>query len=178
MAAAARLSGCADGRDVLLWVVSQGRGLFSCRGRRPLPCAVLLLLLAAPAACTAVGPPQPQNWFVGTWADPDNDTITIRQDTVVQNQRDGRSLALDSSACDGAFSFTYAAWSRQTLTGLLPRQPGLGKSLSDLLVAPSYPVAVLHCGHGDQTYVLLNDRQLVAIYRDGDIGAVERLARR
>ena len=68
--------------------------------------------------------------------------------------------------------------SSQALTALLPRQPGLGKNLSDLLVAPTYPVAQLHCDHGDQTYVLLNDNQLVAIYRDGDIGAIERLARR
>ncbi len=119
-----------------------------------------------------------QNPFVGTWADPDNDTITVRQDTVVQNRPDGQSTAADDSTCGGVFSFGYVTWSRQTLTGLLPRQPGLRKNLSDLLVAPSYPVAVLHCGHGDQTYVLLNDRQLVAIYRDGDIGAIERLARR
>jgi hypothetical protein len=47
-----------------------------------------------------------------------------------------------------------------------------------LLVEPSYPVARLDCDRGDQTYVLLNDHQLVAIYRDGDIGAIDRLARR
>jgi hypothetical protein len=47
-----------------------------------------------------------------------------------------------------------------------------------LLVAPTYPVASLRCDRGDHTYVLLNDRELVAIYRDGDIGVVERLARR
>jgi hypothetical protein len=46
------------------------------------------------------------------------------------------------------------------------------------LVAPSYPVAVLRCDQGDHTYVMLNDHELVAIYRDGDIGVVERLARR
>jgi hypothetical protein len=38
-------------------------------------------------------------------------------------------------------------------------------------------VVRLDCDRGDQTYVLLNDRQLVAIYRDGDIGAIDRLAR-
>jgi hypothetical protein len=135
-------------------------------------------MLLEVVACTISEPPQVRNPFVGIWADPDNDTIAIRQDTVVQNRPDGQSAALDSSTCGGAFSFTYATWSRQALTGLLPRQPGLGKTLSDLLVAPTYPVAVLHCARGDQTYVLLNDRQLVAIYRDGDIGAVERLARR
>jgi hypothetical protein len=50
--------------------------------------------------------------------------------------------------------------------------------LSDALVEPSYQVAELDCDRGDQTYVLLNDRQLLAIYRDGDIGAIDRLARR
>ncbi|HEY3910262.1 MAG TPA: hypothetical protein VGM07_10265 [Stellaceae bacterium] len=160
---------------MLLWVVSQ---LSSYPGRGPFARAALMLLLAVASGCTAVPPPQAQNRLIGTWADPDNDTITIRQDTVVQNQRDGRSIALGSGACDGAFSFAYATWSRSVLTGLLPRQPGLDKNLSDMLVAPTYPVAVLHCGQGDQTYVLLNDRQLVAIYRDGDVGAIERLARR
>jgi hypothetical protein len=150
----------------------------SCRGRRPFPRVLLMLLLALPAACAAPQPPQVQNPFVGTWADADNDTITIRRDTIVQHQPDGRSTALDNNACNGAFSFAYATWSRRELSGLLPRQPGLSKDLSDLLVAPSYPVAVLHCDHGDQTYVLLNDRQLVAIYRDGDIGTIERLVRR
>ena len=50
--------------------------------------------------------------------------------------------------------------------------------MSDLLAEPSYPIAELDCDRGDQTYVLLNDRQIVAIYRDGDIGAIDRLARR
>jgi hypothetical protein len=61
---------------------------------------------------------------------------------------------------------------------MLPRQPNLSQNLSSLLVAPTYPVASLRCDQGDHTYVLLNDRELVAIYRDGDIGVVERLARR
>lgn len=137
-----------------------------------------MLLLAGVAACTTAHTRQTQNPFVGTWADPDNDTITIRQDTVVQHARDGGSTTLDNSTCNGRFSFAYATWSRGALAGLLPRQPGLDKNLSNLLPKPIYPVAVLHCGHGDQTYVLLSDRQLVAIYRDGDIGAVEPLARR
>jgi hypothetical protein len=136
-----------------------------------------MLLLAAPAACATPQPPL-QNPFIGIWADTDNDTITLRQDTVVQNQPDGQRTALDNSTCGGAFSFAYATWSSQALAGLLPRQPALSKNLSDLLVAPTYPVALLHCDRGDQTYVLLNDRELVAIYRDGDIGAIERLARR
>jgi hypothetical protein len=148
------------------------------RGRPRYRRVAALLLLAAPAACATQRPPPSQNPFVGIWSDPDNETITIRQDTVVQNQPDGRSIALGTDTCDGAFSFAYANWNRRALTGLLPRQPSLDRTLSDLLVAPVYPVAVLHCGNGDQTYVLLNEHQLVAIYRDGDVGAVERLARR
>ncbi|MGH7048404.1 MAG: hypothetical protein ACREE2_18660 [Stellaceae bacterium] len=148
------------------------------RGGRSFRLAIFVVLSGAIAGCATPPPAQPQNAFVGTWADADNDTIAIRPDTVVQNQPDGRRVPLDGGVCDGVFNFGYATRSRGALTSLLPRQPGLAKSLSDLLVAPVYPVAVLHCGGGDQTYVLLNEHQLVAIYRDGDIGAIERLARR
>lgn len=139
--------------------------------------AVLALTPVALFGCAAPQV-QPTNPFLGTWANADNDTVAIRQDTIVEHQPNGQPVALDSAACNGAFSFSYASSSTQALTALLPRQPNLAKNLSELLVAPSYPVAVLHCGEGDHTYVLLNDRELVAIYRDGDIGAVERLARR
>ncbi|MBV9200242.1 MAG: hypothetical protein JOY83_11030 [Alphaproteobacteria bacterium] len=85
---------------------------------------------------------------------------------------------LDKTSCRGVFRFAYGTKSREALTSLVPRQPELRQKLSDALVDPSYSVAELDCDRGDQTYVLLNDRQLLAIYRDGDIGAVERLARR
>ena len=147
------------------------------RSQRPFPRAFPIAALSALAACAAPQP-QVQNLFIGSWVTAENDAITIRADTVVVNQPNGQRAALDSSVCNGVFSFTYATWNSQTLAALLPRQPGLGKSLSDLLVAPTYPVAQLRCGHGDQTYILLSDSQLVAIYRDGDIGAIERLARR
>jgi hypothetical protein len=137
----------------------------------------MLIVAGAPLAC--VTPEKPvQNPFLGTWATADNDSVTIRQDTIVQTQPDGRSTALDKETCRGVFSFGYDTQSRQALTDLIVRQPDLRKKLSDLLVEPSYPVARLDCDRGDHTYVLLNDRQLVAIYRDGDIGAIDRLARR
>ncbi len=145
--------------------------------RRCVSAAVLTPIAAGLFAC-ATPPPPPQNPFVGTWTTGDNAAITIRQDTVVQHGADGQSTALDRGTCDGNFSFGYAVWNRAALTTLLPRQPNLDENLSELLPAPTYPVAVLHCDRGDHTYVLLNDRELVAIYRDGDIGVVERLARR
>lgn len=153
-----------------------GPVLFYCRTRRLCRRALPPLVAAVAAACAA--PQPPPSPFVGTWATADNDAVTIRADTVVENAPGGQSVPLDQSACNGTFSFGYAVWSRQQLVGLLPRQPGLDKNLSELLAAPSYPVAVLRCDHGDHTYVLLNDRELVAIYRDGEIGVVERLARR
>ena len=138
----------------------------------------LLILTGSPLACVTPEPTAARNPFVGTWATADNDSVTIRQDTIVQTQPDGHSTALDKNTCRGLFRFGYDTQSRQTLTDLIPRQPDLRKKLSDLLVEPSYPVARLDCDRGDQTYVLLNDRQLVAIYRDGDIGAIDRLVRR
>ena len=136
-----------------------------------------LALAAAPLACVTSEQPV-QNPFLGTWATAENDSITIRQDTVLQTQPDGRSTALDKATCHGVFRFAYDTKSRQALTDLIARPPYLRKKWSDLLVEPSYPVARLDCDRGDQTYVLLNERQLVAIYRDGDIGAIDRLARR
>jgi hypothetical protein len=140
--------------------------------------AVLTMIAIALFACAAPPSAPSRNPFVGTWANTGNDTITIRQDTVVEDQANGQSTPLGSRTCNGNFSFSYATWKREALAGLLPRQPNLDQNLSALLVAPTYPVAVLRCDQGDHTYVLLNDHELVAIYRDGDIGVVERLARR
>ena len=155
-----------------------GVSVLSGGSRKRFACTVgMLLLVAAVPACVAPEKPA-QNPFLGTWATADNDKVTIRQDTIVQTEPDGQSTALDKDTCRGVFHFGYETTSREALTGLIVRQPELRKKLADLLVEPSYPVARLDCDRGDQTYVLLNDHQLVAIYRDGDIGAIDRLARR
>jgi hypothetical protein len=139
----------------------------------------MVMLGAFPPACAGPSPPSPsRNSFIGTWATVDNNSVTIRQDTVIQTQPDGRTIALDPTTCQGVFRFGYDTKSREALTDLVSRQPGLRRKLSEMLVEPSYPVARLDCDRGDQTYVLLNDGELLAIYRDGDIGAIERLARR
>jgi hypothetical protein len=140
--------------------------------------ATPLIAAALLFACTASPPPsQAQNPFIGNWLTADNASITIRPDTIVQHQPDGESIVLDQRTCRGVFRFAYGTKSRQALTALVPRQPDLRQRLTDLLVEASYPVAELDCDRGDQTYVLLDDHQLVAIYRDGDIGAIDRLAR-
>jgi hypothetical protein len=138
----------------------------------------MAMIAAVPPACTLSPSSEVENPFIGTWITGENASITIRQDTVVQNQPDGRSTALDKNTCRGVFRFVYGTKTRQALTNLVSRQPELRQRLSDLLAEPSYPTAELDCDRGDQTYVLLNDRQIVAVYRDGDIGAIDRLARR
>jgi hypothetical protein len=145
--------------------------------RRIVRGTLVLIIAAIPLACTLSPPSQVENPFLGTWVTAENASIVIRQDTIVQNQPDGQSTALDKNVCRGVFRFAYGTKTRQALTDLVPRQPELRHRLSDLLVEPSYPTAELDCDRGDQTYVLLNERQLVAIYRDGDIGAIDRLAR-
>ncbi len=150
----------------------------SCRDRGLLTRSVLILVPFTLFACAVPQAQPPNNPFIGTWANAENDTIAIRQDTVVEKQPNGQATPLDSRTCNGAFSFSYSQRNREALTRMLPRQPNLSQNLSSLLVAPTYPVATLRCDQGDHTYVLLNDRELVAIYRDGDIGVVERLARR
>jgi hypothetical protein len=136
-----------------------------------------LLPAIAVTAC-ATPPAAPSNPFVGAWATSDNNTVALREDTVVESGPNGQTTPLGTGTCNGAFSFHYAVWRREALITLLPRQPGLSENLSELLTAPTYPVALLRCDQGDHTYVMLNNHELLAIYRDGDIGAVERLARR
>jgi hypothetical protein len=145
--------------------------------RRIVRGTAVLIIVAMPLACTLSPASQVENPFLGIWVTAESASIVIRQDTIVQNQPDGQSTALDKNVCRGVFRFAYGTKTRQALTDLVPRQPELRHRLSDLLVEPSYPTAELDCDRGDQTYVLLNERELVAIYRDGDIGAIDRLAR-
>jgi hypothetical protein len=46
-----------------------------------------------------------------------------------------------------------------------------------LLVKPEYPVAEVNCGDGYSAYVLLDDRDVLAIHRDREVAGIERLSR-
>ena len=118
------------------------------------------------------------NPFLGTWETAEHASITFRPDTVLQNPPAGPPQAFGEDTCGGVFRFRYTSKSREALAALIPRQPDVQGELSQLLPQPRYRVAELACDQGDQTYILLNDRELVAVYRDGDIGGIERLARR
>jgi hypothetical protein len=150
--------------------------------RRARQCAFLVLMATFPAACAMPPPPPaaalpPANPFLGTWADSDHDRITFRPDTVVLDTATGPGTPLGKATCNGVFRFAYASRTRAELTALIPQQQDVRDKLAKLLTRPQYRVAALGCYQGDNTYVLLGDHEIVAIYRDGDIAGLDRMTR-
>jgi hypothetical protein len=137
--------------------------------------ALLAFAAALPIGCAA--PEPPANPFAGAWMTTELQQIAFRADTILVNPPDAQPTAMGAESCSGAFRFGYARKSREALIGLAPHQPDLRGKLASLLVQPDYPVAELACGEGDSTYVLLGERDLVAIYRDRDIAGLDRLSR-
>jgi hypothetical protein len=144
------------------------------RGSGRLMRAIAVALIGVlPISCVT----QPRNPFLGTWTTPDNDRISFRGDTIVVAPKSGPSTVMSKAACPQDFRFGYSTMSREALASLIPHQADLRRKLSALLVRPDYPVAEMNCDQGFNAYVLLGDRDLVAIYRDGDIAGLDRFAR-
>jgi len=137
---------------------------------------VVALIAVLPAACVVPSPP-PKNPFVGAWNTAERSQIAFRDDTVVINPPDEPPTPMNAQSCPKGFDFRYGRKSRDALLALAAQQPDVSRRLAGILVQPEYPVAELRCDQGDNTYVLLNDRDLVAIYRDKDIAAIEQLTR-
>jgi hypothetical protein len=140
-----------------------------------LPRFLMLTFMAALTACAAVEPPA--NPFGGSWTTAERQQIAFQGTTILVNPPGAQATAMGAESCDGAFRFGYGRKSREALIGLVPHQPDVRGRLSSLLVLADYPVAELACGEGATTYVLLDERDLVAIYRDRDIAGIERLSR-
>ena len=91
------------------------------------------------------------------------------------NRRDGPPgsppTPLGAAVCEGRFRFGYNRKSREALLALTPQQPNLRRRLAAQLPGPEYHVAELTCGDGGTTYVLLGERDLLAIHHDRDIAA-------
>jgi hypothetical protein len=136
--------------------------------------AIMAALIAAlPLGCAT----ETANPFAGTWATRDNDRISFREDTVVVSPSRGQSTVMSRASCPKDFRFGYSTQSREALTQLVPGQADLRRKLAGLLVQPEYRVAQMNCDRGFNTYVLLDDRDVVAIYRDGDIAGLDRFSR-
>lgn len=136
---------------------------------------VWLAAAALPAACATPGPPP--NPFVGGWATAEHQEIAFQGDTVVLHPPGEAPSPMSAQSCSGAFRFDYGRKSREALLGLTPSQPDLKRRLERLLVRADYPVAELTCGEGASTYVLLDDRDLLAIHRDAGIAGIETMTR-
>jgi hypothetical protein len=143
--------------------------------RQAMRLAALGLAAMLPAACVA--PEGSTDPFAGAWTNGESHRIAFRDNTVVQQPANGPPTAMSNQTCGGQFRFGYGHKSREALLALTPQQPDLRDRLARLLVRPDYQVAELGCGEGDTTYVLLDDRDLVAIYRDAGIAGVEQLSR-
>lgn len=152
------------------------RTLLSDQPRPGAPRLLLLALLAALPACVTA-PPLPKNPFLGAWSTAEKSQIAFREDTVVINPPDSPPTPMSAQSCPQGFRFQYGRKSRDALLALAINQPDVTRKLGSLLMQPEYPVAELRCDQGDNTYVLLNDRDLVAIYRDKDIAGIEELSR-
>jgi hypothetical protein len=146
-------------------------------GQRPRGIALVLAALL-PAACTGpLAPPRPADPFVGTWNTAERQQIAFRDDTVVMSPPGLPPTPLGASVCEGRFRFDYARKSREALLALTPQQPELRQRLAAQLAVPEYSVAELTCGDGGTIYVLLGNRDLLAIHHDRDIANIERLSR-
>jgi hypothetical protein len=141
---------------------------------------LLTLALAAllPAACAGPAPPRlPANPFAGAWNTAERQQIAFRDDTVVMSPPGAPPTPLAAAVCEGRFRFGYDRKSREALLALTPQQPELRRRLAAQLAGPEYRVAELTCGDGGTTYVLLGERDLLAIHHDRDIANFERLSR-
>lgn len=137
----------------------------------------LVLAAALPAACAPATPFGPVNPFVGAWSTAERQQIAFRDDTVVMTPPGAPPTPLSAAVCDGRFGFRYDRKSRAALLAMTPQQPDLNRRLAGQLTVPEYNVAELTCGDGGTTYVLLGERQLLAIYRDRDIAGLASLTR-
>jgi len=134
-------------------------------------------LLALLPSCAFLEPGPPANPLLGTWSTADNDRVTFGPNSVVVTPNNAKPTAMGPGDCNGVFKIAYGRMQTAPFATLFPTQPDLETKLKNLLVKPEYPVADVTCDQGGTTYLMLDDHQLVAIYRDAGIGGVERLTR-
>lgn len=138
---------------------------------------VLILFALLPAACAdfAFGPtPNP---FIGAWTTTDHNKVSFNETTIELTSPDGKPTPITAAECGGGFHFIYGRMTRESIASLAAGQPDVDQKLTGLLGKPVYPVAELTCDRGTSTYVMLDDRDLVAVYRDRDVVGLDRMTR-
>jgi hypothetical protein len=136
--------------------------------------AIVAALL--PTACAFLEPSQ-SNPLIGNWATADRNQVTFLIDTVVLTPDKGAQTRLGPADCNGRYQLQYGRMSAAALENSFAAQPDLQVKLKQLLVNPDYPVADVTCDRGGTTYLMLDDRRLLAVYRDAGIGGTESYSR-
>jgi hypothetical protein len=139
--------------------------------------SVLILVALSPAACADFRFGYAPNEFLGAWTTEDQGKVSFTDDTVALTSPDGKPTPVSVAECNGGFSFRYGRMTRESITGIAAAQPDVGQKLSGLLTGSVYPVAELTCDRGTSTYVMLDDHDIEAIYRDRDVVGLDRMTR-
>ena len=139
------------------------------------PLALMLLTLASSGCALLEGPPA--NPLIGTWATADRNKVTFAAEAVIVTPDKGAPTTMSKAECNGVYTLAYGRMQTAPLKQLFPKQADLTGQLNRLLVKPEYPVAEVTCDRGGTTYLMLDDGQVLAIYRDGAVGGIERMTR-
>jgi hypothetical protein len=139
----------------------------------------LLVVLAAlpPAGCIFFPSEPSPSPLIGTWTTPDRNKVTFRPDAVVVAPEKGPTTTINTAECNGVYKLAYGRMQTAPLKQAFAKQADLESKLQVILVKPEYLVADVTCDRGGTTYLLLDDREMLAIYRDAGVGGIEHLTR-
>ena len=137
-------------------------------------CGLLGTVLAGACAFPGDRPPSP---LIGNWSTQEHNQVTFRDDTVVITPDKGKPMTMGPGECNGLYKLQYGRMMTASLQQSFPSQPDLQSKLKQLLNQPEYPVADVTCDHGGTTYMMLDDRRMIAVYRDSGVGGVEAYSR-
>lgn len=137
---------------------------------------ILAVLTPLLLACCVPGAPPP-NPIIGNWTTPDHNQITLRDDAVIITPDKGKPQTLGPGDCAGVYKLQYGRMMTASLQQSFPTQPDLQSKLKQLLTRPEYPVADVTCDRGGTTYLMLDERRMIAVYRDSGVGGLETYSR-
>jgi hypothetical protein len=129
-----------------------------------------------PTACALLEPPQVSP-LIGNWATADRNQVTFLADSVVLTPDKGTQTKLGPADCNGRYQLQYGRMSTAALENAFASQPDLQVKLKQMLVNTDYPVADVTCDRGGTTYLMLDNRRMLAVYRDAGVGGTESYSR-
>jgi len=136
--------------------------------------AIAMLFLTS---CGLLPGEQPSNPLTGTWATPDRNQVTFRGNDIVLTPDKGAATTMGPGDCNGVYKLQYGRMMTGSLEQSFPSQPDLQSKLKQLLTKPEYPVADVTCDRGGTTYLMLDERRMIAVYRDAGVGGLETYSR-